>query len=66
MPEPDPDLEASMRAAARAILAGFDRERVSPGVALGILGMVVTRLLEHAPHYRNEFIACLQDHTPDA
>lgn len=57
-------LEATMREAARAILAGFEQERISPGIALGILGMVVTRMLVHAPHYRAEFIACLQDHEP--
>ncbi len=54
-------VEAAIRAAARDILAGFDRERIAPSVALAICGIVVARLLDHAPHYRAEFIACLQD-----
>ena len=53
-------VEAAIRAAAGDILANFDRKRISPGVALAICGIVVARLLDHAPHYHAEFIACLQ------
>jgi hypothetical protein len=68
MPDTAPDwatLEAAIRDAARDILADFDREKVAPSVALAICGIVVSRLLDHAPHYRAEFIAALQDE-PDA
>jgi hypothetical protein len=55
-------IEATIRACAHDILAGFDRERVPPNVALAICGIIVSRLLDHAPHYRAEFIACLEQH----
>jgi hypothetical protein len=61
MPDVAPDLEAAIRATARDILAGFDSARVAPSVALAICGIVVSRLLDRAPHYSAEFIACLQD-----
>ena len=61
MPDHDTPLADAIRNAARDILATFDREHIAPGVALAICGIVVARLLDHAPHYRNEFIAGLQD-----
>ena len=53
-------LDAAIQAAARNVLAGFDRERIAPGVAIAICTLVLDSLLQHAPpHHRTEVLAAL-------
>ena len=55
-------IEASVRATAEQILAGFEREQIPIEVALAICGVVVGKLLDRSPPERRaEFIACLED-----
>lgn len=55
-------IEASVRATADEILAGFEREQVPTHLALAICGIVVGKLLDRSPpETRAEFIACLED-----
>ena len=54
-------IEASIRATAADIVAGFEREHVTLHIAIAICGVVVGQLLDQAPRSTfDEFIAALE------
>ena len=61
MPDDTHDLQATIQAAARDILAGFDREQIPTNNAIAIVGLVLTDLLKRVdPEFRRILLAALK------